>query len=692
MVKIFRERSHRCFGVLLLLGLYILALLLVDFGARQESYQLRVNDVSDLDIVAPRSLIDKAATQRRAEEARNQVPRQMERSQPLSDQALQRLQTFLSILTELRTVPEGEDPALHLDERLDAAMEASQSKLRAQISRKDYQSIAEMSADHFILFQDRLQGLASSVMSGLITDADLSTKSESVLHQLFVSETVYLSDRSILSDVLQACLIPNAIFNERATRNAQADAYQRVMDNPILINRGARIVTAGEIINEETYAMLRDLGLIDNSRWDLRTILLHTAEVTLIFIALLLYLHFVHPELLYLRRSSLALALAMLLPLAVSAYLAPYNVQVPPVVFAAVVLAAYFGFDLAFVFSLGLIGLVLPMVQFNASFFMTALLVSLVAALIATQSGHQDNMAKLILWTALAAFLASMTFDYLQNPTLVTVPMNVIVAVASAVLSVIAAIGLMPFFEWLMNAVSPMRLMSFAQPDHPILQRLFLEAPGTLQHSMMVATLADAAASAVGANALICRVGSYYHDIGKLQNPQYFVENQHGVNPHDQLSPQESAAIILRHPEDGLRLGRKIRLPEPVLHIIHEHHGTTLLAYFYGKAKMEAEARGEGLPDETAFRYQTPLPSSREAAIVMLADSSEAAVKSLKNPSPEEIRAMLRKVFHTKIEQDQLEHSGLGFADLSRVIEAFTQVFQGHFHERIAYPGEKSAN
>ena len=132
MVKIFQERSRRYFGILLLLGLYVAALFLVDFGARQESYQLRVNDVSDLDIVAPRSLIDRAATQRRAEEARNQVPRQMERSQPLSEQALQRLQTFLSILEEMRAVPEGEDPALNRDERVDAAMEASQSKLRAQ--------------------------------------------------------------------------------------------------------------------------------------------------------------------------------------------------------------------------------------------------------------------------------------------------------------------------------------------------------------------------------------------------------------------------------------------------------------------------------------------------------------------------------------------------------------------------------
>jgi len=223
------------------------------------------------------------------------------------------------------------------------------------------------------------------------------------------------------------------------------------------------------------------------------------------------------------------------------------------------------------------------------------------------------------------------------------------------------------------------------------MKRLFVEAPGTSQHSMMVANLADKAAEAIGANAMIARVGAYFHDVGKLEAPLMFTENQLGDNPHDRLPPLESARIITRHPEDSLVLGRKYRLPLPLLRIANEHHGTTLLQYFWNKAAAEAEARGEEAPPSDAFRYRTPLPSTRESAIVMLADSVEAAMRSEKIHTLEEAEGLVDQIVRDKIDQDQLKHSGLSFADLEIISQSFLQIYAGHFHERVPYRKQATA-
>ena len=253
--------------------------------------------------------------------------------------------------------------------------------------------------------------------------------------------------------------------------------------------------------------------------------------------------------------------------------------------------------------------------------------------------------------------------------------------------SVVAAIGCEPLFELISNTASPMRLLDLAQQSHPLQKRLFLEAPGTSQHSMMVANLADSAAEAIGANALLAKVGSYYHDIGKLERPEYFTENQmDGVNPHDKLSVEESIAIITSHPSDGLKLAKKYRLPLPIQSIILEHHGTTCPGYFYLKAQKEAEAKGEPMPRKEDFSYKGSVPSSRESAIIMIADSCEAAIRSQGIHDVEEAEVLFRKIIKSKIEDDQLVNSGLSFDDLERMIRAFIQVYAGFFHERVKYP------
>jgi hypothetical protein len=264
-------------------------------------------------------------------------------------------------------------------------------------------------------------------------------------------------------------------------------------------------------------------------------------------------------------------------------------------------------------------------------------------------------------------------------------------AIISASVSVVAAIGSMPIFELLSNTVSPVRLIDLSQPGNPLLKRLFLEAPGTSQHSMMVANLADSAADAIGADALLAKVGAYYHDIGKLEKPLFFTENQqNGINPHDELSPEESMAIISAHPDQGVRLARKNRLPNSIVKIIQEHHGTTCQAFFYHKAKQIAQQSGLPEPPMNDFRYRGGIPSSKESAVVMLADTCEAAIRSAGSSNLEEAEELFRKLVKQKIEQDQMNSSGLSFNDIETVIRAFLQVYAGFFHERVKYPDDNN--
>ncbi|HZK42287.1 MAG TPA: HDIG domain-containing protein, partial [Clostridia bacterium] len=316
---------------------------------------------------------------------------------------------------------------------------------------------------------------------------------------------------------------------------------------------------------------------------------------------------------------------------------------------------------------------------------LVAILGSTIATLFTRRTGRHDNYAQIILATSFVTATASLIAGLLQKSSWGGISAGVLQATISGALSVIIGIGIMPLFELIFNTVSPLRLIELSQPGHPLMKRLFVEAPGTSQHSMMVANLADTAAEAVGANAMIARVGAYFHDVGKLEAPLMFTENQTGDNPHDRLPALESARIITRHPEDSLVLGKRYRLPQPLLRIANEHHGTTLLSYFWNKALEEAKAKGEDPPPADLFRYRTPLPSSRESAIVMLADSVEAAMRSEQVHSLEEAESLIGQIIRDKIDQDQLRLSGLSFADIDTITQSFLQVYAGHFHERVPY-------
>jgi len=264
----------------------------------------------------------------------------------------------------------------------------------------------------------------------------------------------------------------------------------------------------------------------------------------------------------------------------------------------------------------------------------------------------------------------------------------VLLGLGSGVASTALSLFLLPVFESIFEVTTDLTLLELSDLNHPLLQRMALESPGTFHHSQVVGTLAEAAARAIGANSLKTRVGANYHDIGKLLKPRYYVENQKGgPNVHDELTPQMSALVIAAHVKDGIELGRQWGLPKDVIDFIPEHHGTSVMRFFYHKA-LEMDQDAVVKVDD--FRYPGPRPQSKETAIVMLADGVEAGTRSLRRPTPSRIREMVRSVIERRMEEGELDECGLTMRDLARIRESFIPILVGIHHQRVAYPGQKA--
>jgi cyclic-di-AMP phosphodiesterase PgpH len=262
------------------------------------------------------------------------------------------------------------------------------------------------------------------------------------------------------------------------------------------------------------------------------------------------------------------------------------------------------------------------------------------------------------------------------------------IGLVNGLLSLMIAMVLLPLFESTFNILTPMKLLELSDTGHPLLQELLRGAPGTFTHSMQVGSLAANAAERIGASPLLARVGAYYHDVGKLEHPYYFIENQISrMNPHATLTPALSARIIKRHVKEGLVLGRQWGLPAEVLDMIAQHHGTTRIEYFYRKALEEAVATGASVNDSD-FRYSGPCPKSKEAGILMLADSIEATVKSLEKPTPKRIEDIVDGTIRSKLEDGQFDHCELTMREIHETGEAILEALIGFIGPRIEYPEE----
>lgn len=324
-----------------------------------------------------------------------------------------------------------------------------------------------------------------------------------------------------------------------------------------------------------------------------------------------------------------------------------------------------------------LLACLVPTTRYALGLLNSAAIAGLLASLIVAGSGLAAN-EQLNLDFLLSNPSTALTSGYVAGRTLAVFVVWILTG--------IVMMALLPVLETGFNLTTTVRLQALQNQNHPLLRQLVMEAPGSYHHSIIVGILAEAGAEAIGANALLAKVGSHYHDIGKLMKPEYFSENESGISRHDSLKPSMSALIIMAHVKDGSEMARAIGLPPGIIDIIEQHHGSGLISYFHYRAKKQADP-GETI-SEQPFRYPGPKPHSREAAIVMLADSIEAATRSLSAPSPSHIEKLVHDLILQRLLDGQLEESSLTLTDLKRIEEAFFRVLTSMFHTRVKYPGQ----
>jgi putative nucleotidyltransferase with HDIG domain len=491
-------------------------------------------------------------------------------------------------------------------------------------------------------------------------------------------------------EIAQKTLQPNSEYDPEATARAQDQAEALVEPEKKTIDRNELVIAAGDTVEQVHIDMLNALGLRTHGETNLLSRLLASgATIVALFVVFGYYLHRFRPK--YLERGRCdGLIVGSFVTAAFVARLGAKGAafeatDLAAVASLAIVLTALLDTEvamLASIFMAFFANMAAP--ESDPRLIIAAATAGVVAAFASGAGGSRTSMI------ARTAMVCAVTNAFLAGAvsTVFGLPIelgHLAWAGVGGLLAAVFAAGAILFLERPLRIVTEVRLLELSSANEPILKRLALEAPGTYASSIGVANLAEAAADAIGADALLVRVGAYYHDIGKLKRPYYFIENQQGAaNPHHRLTPNLSARVIISHVKDGLELAEEIGLPTEVRDFIAQHHGTTLAEYFYERALQEAGPGEEVL--EAPFRYPGPRPRSREAGILMLADTVEAASRTLGNPTLDSIRTMVHNLVRHKIDDAQLDECTLTFADVRAIEDVFARALYATFHQRIRYP------
>ncbi len=497
------------------------------------------------------------------------------------------------------------------------------------------------------------------------------------------------AERDVFLRIVESLIFPNLRYREDLTNKERSAALARVSPIKEIVHKGEKIVGKHERITEQSGEKLKVLQEKIQStgyhsyRWFAYLFILFS-----IFVLGTIYFRERidrSPR----WRELVVIGFAGLIVL-VSAYLvrnikASHYITLIP--FFAILINVALGFEPALFYTLLLaiiLGLYFPATIFGT--FIYNLILGWTAIFITKSFRSRFQIYYVILTLMGVGFITSVFVDLLVFNQVNDIKSLAQASLFSAFLSGVFVVGILPLYERVFRVATDFFLLELSNLNNPLLRELSEKASGTFNHSINVGNLCDAAARAIGANSLLARVGAYYHDIGKIKKPQYFIENQIGMeNPHDRLSPRMSALIIISHVKDGVELAEKYGLPGEIIRIIQTHHGTSLLVPFYVKAK---QLEGENVKEED-FRYPGPKPSTREEAICMIADSVEAAVRSLKNPTAKTLKETIYEVIRLKLEDGQLDEADITRKDLDKIAEAIYPILLSQFHPRIEYPKEK---
>ncbi len=492
----------------------------------------------------------------------------------------------------------------------------------------------------------------------------------------------------IVSKICDELIQPNYIYDEKETKKQRNKAAQSVRAVEKIISAGDTVLYKGKIITPQDIIKLKSAGLM-MPKINIPFIL-HILILNAVFFLVLIYFMMVFD-----RGVRLDEKMLFLIGVVVAAgiifskflsFISSGYLSILPMVSTVQILIIFVNPIVAVVISV-ILGLYNGIILNNELRFAIIGIVSCLVGMAGVRDlHHRQDIVRTGILVAGVQIFCILSFSVISTDTPFTVLTNMGMGIINGIGSSILTIGGIYFLERPWGIVSPLRLLELTSASEPIIKRLMVEAPGTYNHSVYTGNLAENAATLIGANPLLTRVGSYYHDIGKIKRPYFFAENQMNMeNLHEKISPNLSASIIKAHVVDGVEIARQHKLPSRIIDIITEHHGTSLVSYFYQQASQENSSLSE-----EHFRYDSKKPQTREAALVMLADTAEAAVRSISSPDAEKIRALIEKVVRDKVEDGQLDESDLTFKDVNKIIDSFCHLLEGMFHLRVEYPEKES--
>ena len=677
---------------LILIGVTVLITLILMASITPKRYDLYVGMVPNVTIQATKDIVDEYTTNKRRDEAARAVAPVTVYQEGVMERVLEKLDT---VFNQIRTLKQHTDQYKNISSfRIFTTAELNEARaLLPSLDLKDYQMttlIRTPAADLENLYT-YMYASVQNVMSSQFSKNEVSGKISSILQLLgfSVDPTVL---QNVATPILESLIEPNLLEDTELTEAARQAAREGV--DPVVYKQGQNIVVKGEgSITQSQYDMLAALGLLTTQSADfnpyLGGILASILSLTIFFAAV----NRLDPHTLQRTQKLLLLSIILVFSFAVCVVAKLINTYLMPLLLCCMLATTLVTARSALAGNVLIAVLAAALTAGSSEAYTDQAVLILISTLVSGSfivlflARNKSSRLLAILGGVLAALLdvaVFAAFGLMTANDLTGTLNNALWRAAGTMISAFLYMGVQPLLELIFNLPTNYKLLELANPNRPLLRRLLLEAPGTYHHSIIVANLAEAAAEAIGANPLLARAGGYYHDIGKLKRPLYFKENQmSGFNPHDQTDPATSASIVTSHVSDGVCMAKEAHLPAEIIRIISEHHGDTPVMYFYHKALQQAN----GMPvDINAFRYSGNPPTTRESAIIMLCDTIEAAVRTLKNPTPENIENYIVKLVRGKLEDGQLSNSDLTLKDIDLICSACTQVLVGVFHERIEYP------
>jgi len=672
-------------SILIWLVTYMVVFVLISAGITPKRVDLRVGAPAPVTIMATKDVVDTVTTQR------------------LQDEAAAAVETSYKSVEEdvlagvLANINRMENTVRACRKNYDEAKPEVLGTVNALfempvMTQDEMQEVLDASDETVDALFERTRGLIADTLESTLPEGSEAQAIARIERDLKADEKYGAPLVKLATAMVTETIRPNMLIDAETT-DAKREEARNAVEVQMRV-KGEVIVREGEIVSRAQYQMVSSLGLIRDDGLDYWLIGGVALLIMVLFGGIIIYIYVFERQLLWDVRTLLLMGVINVLVVCLSLLLRELSVYFMPVSLGVFLIAQLIKPRLALIVNISQAIMVSLLASTGNSMFSMAMFsvvissvvsCSVVVAIIRKRQARTSILIAGLL-IGLVNLATTFAMGFISSTSLNSVAVNALWSFASGILSAVLCIGFQPLLEWVFNLVTTSKLMELSSPNQPLMRRLMIEAPGTYQHSMIVANLAEAACTAVGANALLARVGAYYHDVGKLMRPMYFTENQRGDNPHDRTDPRVSSAILTAHTREGMQLARKARLPGAVLDIVRQHHGNTPTMYFYAKAQKQD---GEENVNITDFRYEGPRPQTREAAIVMLADTLEAASRSMQNPTREKLDELIRKLVRGKMDDGQLDECPLTIRDLALCCDAFLTSLSGAFHQRIEYPDVK---